>query len=599
MATETELKFRIPAARLAAVRRAVATRTAVVEPLAAVYFDTPDERLAQARIALRLRHEAGGWVQTLKAEGTLALQRLEHNVPLVAAGLGGPGATPTRPRLDLQRHAGSEAGAVLAKVLSRGLGQAPRAAPLPLPAGELLVARYATEVRRTRRVLRFEGARIELALDEGRITAGEADCAVCEIEFELLSGPPQALLHLAARWAARFGLVLDVRSKSERGHRLALGQRSSPPTRARPLRLSRRAAPSTALAAMLGNALGQVLANASPLAELAESAGLPGLAGLAGLTAPSTAARAVEPPSGAAPDPQPDPELLHQLRVGLRRLRTVLQVFAPLLPTSVTDLAPALVDLFAQLGAARDRDAMAESLWPALRAAGAPWVGSPATPALAGPDPLPVLLASPAVQQLWLALLATALAAPLATPLAAESAPTTPADTVGHAAMQAAASAVTATPAATPAKAAAKAPAKAPAEAPASLRKAFSAPLRHLLRQVQRDAARFERLDDAQRHRLRRRIKRLRYATELTLALWPARPAARLLRRLAQVQTPLGNLNDCVVAQAHCRDLASHTPQAWFAVGWLSARRQTLEPACIAALARLAKCKAGKACWPG
>ena len=573
MATETELKFRIPAARLAAVRRAVATRTAVVEPLAAVYFDTPDERLAQARIALRLRLEAGGWVQTLKAEGTLALQRLEHNSPLVAADLGGPGATPTRPRLDLQRHAGSEAGAVLAKVLSRGLGKAPLAAPLPVPAGELLVARYATEVRRTRRVLRFEGARIELALDEGRITAGEADCAVCEIEFELLSGPPQALLHLAARWAARFGLVLDVRSKSERGHRLALGQHSSPPTRARPLKLSRRAAPSTALAAMLGNALGQVLANASPLAELAE------FAEFAESPSPSTAARAGKAPSGAAPAPQPDPELLHQLRVGLRRLRTVLQVFAPLLPASVTDLAPDLAQLFAQLGAVRDRDAMAESLWPALRAAGAPWIEGPATPALAGPDPLPALLASPAVQQLWLALLAKTLATTWATPLAAEPVPMTTADAVRLATPQAVASAV--------------------AAAPASLRDAFSAPLRHLLRQVQRDAARFERLDDAQRHRLRRRIKRLRYATELTLALWPARPAARLLRRLAQAQTPLGDFNDCVVAHAHYRDLASQAPQAWFAVGWLSARRQTLEPACIAALARLAKCKAGKACWPG
>ena len=582
MATETELKFRIPAARLAAVRRAVATRTAVVEPLAAVYFDTPDERLAQARIALRLRHEAGGWVQTLKAEGTLALQRLEHNSPLAAADLGGPGATPTRPRLDLQRHAGSEAGAVLAKVLSRGLGQAPLAAPLPVPAGELLVARYATEVRRTRRVLRFEGARIELALDEGRITAGAADCAVCEIEFELLSGPPQALLHLAARWAARFGLVLDVRSKSERGHRLALGQRSSPPTRARPLKLSRRAAPGTALAAMLGNALGQVLANASPLAELAGLAGLvesAESAGSAGSPSPSTAARAGEAPSGAAPAPQPDPELLHQLRVGLRRLRTVLQVFAPLLSAPVTDLAPALADLFAQLGAARDRDAMAESLWPALRAAGAPWIEGPATPALAGPDPLPALLASPAVQQLWLALLDKTLATPWAAPLAAEPVPMTTADAVRLATPQAAASAV--------------------AAAPASLRDAFSAPLRHLLRQVQRDAARFERLDDAQRHRLRRRIKRLRYATELTLALWPARPAARLLRRLALAQTPLGDFNDCVVAHAHYRSLASQAPQAWFAVGWLSARRQTLEPACIAALARLAKCKAGKACWPG
>ena len=549
MSTETELKFRIPAARLAAVRRAVATRTAVIEPLTAVYFDTPGEHLAQARVALRLRREAGGWVQTLKAEGALALQRLEHNVALAQADLRGPGVADSRPALDLKRHAGSEAGAVLARVLAHA------------PPGQRLVARYATEVRRTHRLLRFEGARIELALDEGRITAGEAVCAVLEIEFELLSGPPQALLRLAARWAARFGLALDVRSKSERGHRLALGQPSSPATRARPLKLSRRAAPGAALAAMLGNALSQVLANASPLAELAE------------LAAPSSAARVGEAPPGAAPEPQsrPDAELLHQLRVGLRRLRTVLQVFAPLLPASVTDLAPALARLFAQLGAARDRDAMAQTLWPALRAAGAPWTEGPATPALTAPDPLPALLASPAVQQLWLALLAATLADKPAQAPAAGA--------VGPASPEAAAAAIPA--------------------APAKLREAFSAALDHLLRQVQRDAARFEHLDEALRHRLRRRIKRLRYATELTVALWPAKPAARLLKRLAQAQTPLGDYNDCVVAQAHYRQLATQEPEAWFAVGWLSARRQSLEPGCIAALVRLAGCKAGKACWHG
>ena len=49
MATETELKFRILPARLPALRRAVATRSAAVQPLAAAYFDTPGEHLARAR----------------------------------------------------------------------------------------------------------------------------------------------------------------------------------------------------------------------------------------------------------------------------------------------------------------------------------------------------------------------------------------------------------------------------------------------------------------------------------------------------------------------------------------------------------------------
>ena len=537
MSSETELKFRIPAARLAAVRRAVATRTARIEPLAAVYLDTPGEHLAQARVALRLRREGGVWVQTLKAEGTSAMHRLEHNVPLGDVGDGAEVAQgPTSagwPAHDLARHAGTEAGAVLARVLAAA-GGAP------------LVPRYATEVQRTRRTLRQGGALIELALDEGQIVAGGASgaatCAICEIEFELLSGPPQALLAMASRWVDRFGLVLDVRSKSERGHRLATGQSASAPTRARPLTLRARADLDAVLAAMLGNALGQVLANASVLATPGDGA---------------ADAKDAAMGTTAADPPVPDPELLHQLRVGLRRLRSVLTVFAAQLPPAVTRLAPALAALFAQLGAARDRDAMAEWLWPALQAAGAPalpWLADPG-PATASHRALAGLLASPAVQQLWLALLGATLSGGLANPLGPEPTP----DAVP-------------TPRTT-----------------SPLRTVLRKPLRQLLRQVRRDAARFALLDVEARHRLRRRIKRLRYAVELSASLWPSGRCGRFLRVLQQAQTPLGEFNDSVVAQGCCRTLAAQDPQAWFAVGWLAAYQQSLEPRCTRVLARLAK----------
>ena len=541
MSYETELKFRIPAARLAAVRRAVATRTAVVEPLAAVYLDTPGEHLAKARVALRLRREGVQWVQTLKAEGAGAMQRLEHNVPIGQPGGTGDGrdgaddgadspAGANRPTHDLARHAGTEAGAMLTRVLA-GAGNAP------------LVERYATEVQRTRRTLRHGGALIELALDEGRIWAGTASCAVCEIEFELLSGPPQALLAVASRWVARFGLVLDVRSKSERGHRLSTGQSSSAPTRARSLTLSARSGLDSVLAAMLGNALGQVLANASVLAT-PDDVDTP---------AAATAAIAATAVAAAPADhPQPDPELLHQLRVGLRRLRTVLTLFAGLLPPAVTGLSPALATLFAQLGAARDRDAMAEWLWPALQAAGAPPMALPADPHAGSPRALAALLASPAVQQLWLAMLGATLPGGCVRP--------DPAPGVGPAARTA-----------------------------PTVRQVLREPLQRLLRQVRRDAARFDRLDTMSRHRLRRRIKRLRYAVELSASLWPVKRCARFLRALQRAQTPLGEFNDSVVAQDYCQALVAQDPQAWFAVGWLAAHRQSLEPPCTQALARLAK----------
>jgi inorganic triphosphatase YgiF len=97
-------------------------------------------------------------------------------------------------------------------------------------------------------VLRVGAARIELAHDRGHIAAAGRRLAVEELEFELQAGPPAALALVAARWVQRFGLWWDVRTKSERGHRLAAGQAGRSAVRD-------------------GPALLQVLANGAELAE--------------------------------------------------------------------------------------------------------------------------------------------------------------------------------------------------------------------------------------------------------------------------------------------------------------------------------------------
>ena len=101
---EIELKFQVPAEQHAAVLKAAATASAATSRLQARYFDTPDRRLANARVALRLRHEDGVWVQTLKGRGDNGIRRLEHEVRL-----------PEEPnaQLDITRHAGTEAGRLL------------------------------------------------------------------------------------------------------------------------------------------------------------------------------------------------------------------------------------------------------------------------------------------------------------------------------------------------------------------------------------------------------------------------------------------------------------------------------------------------------
>ena len=594
MGSEIELKFRIPPARLAALRRAVVTRSAQVLPLAAVYFDTPGQHLARARVALRLRREGATWVQTLKAEGASAMHRLEHNRVVAAT---------RQPALDLSRHDGTAAGQVLREVLADA-----RNAPLS--------ARYATEVLRTQRLLRADGARIELALDEGWITAGPHRLPICELEFELLAGTPQALLDVAGRWVDRFGLVLDVRSKSERGHCLAAGIPAGRPTKARPLRLPADASPAQALAAMLANALGQALANASVMAD-------------ADLAEQVTA----------------DAEYLHQLRVGLRRLRSLLRVYGPLAPPADAALAPALGALFGQLGAARDRDAMAEWLWPALHAADAPWVPGAASgqaanaphdhasetaaktanadadadetatatangpaaaistsavmaPAMAmavaaapgaGVD-LGALLRAPATQRLWLSALAASqppMAAAAAMPAGALPAPALAERQEGQK-NQKSIKGLQGVKGQKGVKGHHGHKGHDGREGEA-LRDLLRAPLHRLLRQVQRDAAGFDTLDDAARHRLRRRIKRLRYAADAVASLWPARPVERTLRALARAQEPLGAYNDTVVALALMRGLAAQEGRAWFAVGWLTARREALAGPCADALVRLSQ----------
>jgi inorganic triphosphatase YgiF len=403
---------------------------------------------------------------------------------------------------------------------------------LATAADAMLQERYATRVQRTRRVLRHQGARIELALDEGEIRAGGLRLALCELEFELLQGPPQALLALAGRWVQRFGLVLDVRSKSELGHRLAAAAAAgasapaAPPTPARPLKLKlhAHAAPQAAGAAIVAQALEAVLANASVLADTSAASGA---------------------------------EHLHQLRVGLRRLRSLLRSAPALWPDLPPSLLPALAVLFDRLGAARDRDVAAQTLLPALHAAGAPLAEPPAK---AVEDPA-AALREPATQQLWLDLLALTLAPPPTAEGAASGA----------------------------SRDGTRADAGPSGTASPTLPVLLAPPLQRLLRQVRRDARCFAALDDDARHRLRRRIKRLRYALEAGAALWPGRRSARLLRRLQRAQEALGALNDVLVAHAQWRSLAAVDPRSWFAVGWLAARRELLVADCTRPLARLAE----------
>ena len=478
---ETELKFRVPPGQRAALQRAVATASVTRTRLRAVYFDTPQMHLAQAGMALRLRQEGRRWVQTLKG-GAGLMARAEHEV-VVPAPRG-------EPALDPQRHAAAPVGQALLDLLAKA----------GLAVADLQVL-YRTDVLRLHRLVRVEGALCEIAYDKGRLLAGEDRREVDELEIELKSGPPQALAALAGRWVTRFGLWWDPRTKSEMGTRLALQRLQVPALKAQGIQWPADPNPGALWTAALQASLLQALANAAELA-----------------------------------DGQGSIEHLHQLRVGLRRLRAALRLFAPWCadPAAARALDEAWREPFAVLGAARDADVRRIELGPRLAAAGAPPFEWP--PAEAEPTDVPAWVRGPELHLLLLRALALSLS---------------------------------------------------PGAPGLSMATAARELLRPAWRAIRDDAKRFAEADAAARHHLRKRLKRLRYAFEFLQPLYAPKPAKKWLGAVTRALGALGELNDCEVARALLEPHARVQPGAWFAVGWLSARREALLEDATAAVAAL------------
>ncbi len=484
---EFELKFQVCAEQRADVAKAVRRGRSRQTRLRAAYFDTPDGRLAAHGIALRLRLEGEQWVQTAKARGGSELERHEHNVPRdFAAG--------AQPHPDVSLHAGTPVG----KLLAKALGKSDQAA---------LTTAYGTDVQRTTREIRDGNTTVELAFDQGRIEAGASVAELCELEFELKQGDAWVVVELARGWMLRHLLWLDTLSKAARGERLAEGRASGAPRKAEPPALQRGMTGPALLRAVVACCLAQILPNASDVA---------GGAGKA--------------------------EHVHQLRVGVRRLRTALRELAELGPGIDPAWEPVLSASFSALGEHRDRAHQREQVQPKLQAAGGPhidWDAGRPAPA----DPKETVRAAE-FQGVLLDLLRFTLVAPMPDPNA---------------------------------------------PLPGSGRDEVGRRMDALHRKVRKESKRFEQLEPELRHRLRKRAKRLRYLAEFIAPLYPAKASAAFMAALEPVQDALGAHNDTAVALDVARKVAAHDPHAWFAVGWLGAQHDQEVAACCKALRKIGK----------
>jgi len=474
MALETELKLRLPpggAARLLQ-HPLLAGSAPQRQRLLNTYYDTPDLELLGQRMALRHRRKGWDWLLTVKtanpASGGLA-RRNEWEAKVA------PG------QFDFSHVDDGDLRRWLEK-------RTPR-----------LEAAFTTDFTRLAWIVEpAPGTRIEIALDRGTIQSKGQREPLGELELELLAGPETALFALARELSTALGerqaLHPVAASKAERGYALFTGRRS-PPQKARPAPLE---------------------TNLTPLAACRSAA----LDCLQHLQANEAGAQRGD-----------SPEYVHQVRVAIRRLRSLLKLFAPVLPEAFRQRwTGPWRDLGRGLGEARNWDVFLSETLPPLNAA-FPGVAELTrlerhanSRSQAAHLAVRRLLGSPAYSRLLLEFSADLFAL---------------------------------------------------GEEPAGQRPLADFAARRLdrrARQASRLARNLAELDHAGRHRLRIAFKKLRYAIEF---LAPAGGnGAPYAQSLARLQEHLGRLNDLATA----RELLAPTLPArpGLVMGWLGGRSDLL-----------------------
>jgi triphosphatase len=187
--TEEELE------RIASSRRLRTLKGGAKKILKSVYFDTPDHRLYAEGLVLRVRHSSDGFVQTVKL-GEYGGDGVSHRVEVE----------------DLLENAEPDP----ARIHDENV----REMVLKATGGAAITRAFETNVTRTSYRLRTKSSVMELALDLGETRAGRGRSQICEAELELISGQPGDLLRTAQALFAETPIRPSPLTKAGRGYQL-------------------------------------------------------------------------------------------------------------------------------------------------------------------------------------------------------------------------------------------------------------------------------------------------------------------------------------------------------------------------------------------
>lgn len=192
---------------------------------------------------------------------------------------------------------------------------------------------FTTDFRRQIWHVPYGESLIELALDRGKVHSKGKTMPICEIELELISGNIGDIFALTKFLQKNYKLYPAIASKAERGYSLFMGQAIAP-FRSRPGILTEELSPVEAFRQIALNCLEHFQRNEEGLRS------------------------------------SKDPEYVHQARVALRRLRSAIKLFTPVLPQDfVLAYGETWKALASALGDARNWDVFLDETLPPIRAA--------------------------------------------------------------------------------------------------------------------------------------------------------------------------------------------------------------------------------------
>ena len=421
--------------------------------LHAVYYDTAGQALRRAGISLRIRTRDGRHIQTVKAERKVRGLSLDRD----------EWETTVEGALNFEATLGTPLAPFVIDGALRKQIQ---------PAFTIDTVRQAFLVEQ-------DAAVIEVALDKARASAGDRASEFCEVELELKQGEPRALFAFARGIAGAAPLRLSSITKSERGYGL-IGHAAAKPVTSGKVRIPHDASSAEAFQMMARSSLSQVIQN-----EALFRAGR-------------------------------NEEVLHQMRVGFRRLSAATALFKPMLSDRESDAVRAELRWASRkLGEARDFDVLIGRLRKSGNGkADKPDLRKAERRRAEAYDALLETLSRPRFMR---AVLDAAIWVESGRWLALRR----------------------------PARQAAR---QLPAETQAARE------LSRRWERIRRQASRMADLDEEARHRLRLRIKKLRYGVEFFSSLFPGIPARERRRTMSAIlerlQDLLGELNDIGVGHS-------------------------------------------------